>query len=146
MRYLGNAIRWAVVIIVTLLILFWMEIRGHAAPKQPSKPVPDIFHYTNPKTYQLGHVVDLDVIRISGKLWTVVTWKPAYAPLLYTESLLFCGEKSSEKFVNLTSEDTIAIVYSRAVEVARVSDPPPTILACHSLDAVIKVQSPKEQN
>jgi len=139
MKYLGNALRLAAVLIWILLILFWMEIRGHAAPKQPSKPVPDIFHYTNPKTYQMGYVADLDVIRISGKLWTVVTWKPAYAPLLYTESLLFCGPKASEMFVNLTSEDQIVIVYSRAVETARADGPPPNILACHTLDHVKKV-------
>jgi hypothetical protein len=138
-KYLGNLFRWAVVIIVTLLILFWMEIRGHAAPKQPSKPVPDIFHYTNPRTYQLGYVADLDLIRISGKQWTVLTWKPAYAPLLYSESLLFCGAQATEKFVNLTSEDEIVIIYSRAVEVARVDSPPPSILACHTLEAVKKV-------
>jgi hypothetical protein len=139
MRYLGNLFRWAVVIIVTLLILFWTEIRGHAAPKQPSKPVPDIFHYTNPRTYQMGTVAGLDVIRISGKQWTVLTWKPAYAPLLYSESLLFCGPKATEMFVNLTSEDEIVIVYSRAVEVARVESPPPSVLACHTLEAVKKV-------
>ena len=147
MKYLGNALRLAVVLVWILLILFFYEMRGHAATtKQPSKPVPDIFHYTNPKTYQMGTVAGLDVIRVSGKLWTVVTWKPAYAPMLYTESLLFCGPKASEMFVNLTSEDEIVIVYSRAVEVARIEEPPPSVLACHTLDHVQKVQSPKEQN
>jgi hypothetical protein len=139
MRYVGNLARWILLFLVLTVVFFLLLKR---APGVESKLVrnPDIFHYTNPRTYQLGTVAGLDVIRVvPGKLWTVVTWKPAYAPMLYTESLLFCGAKSSEMFVNLTSEDEIVIVYSRAVEVARVDSPPPSILACHSLDYVIKV-------
>jgi hypothetical protein len=145
MRFLGNFLRWVSILVWILLIFFWYEMRGHSEVSKPPKLVPDIFHYTNPRMYQLGHVVDLDLIKISGKTWTVLTWKPAYAPLLYSESLLFCGPKASELFVNLTSEDEIVIIYSRAIEVAR-AESPPSILACHTLEKVIKVQSPKEQN
>ena len=138
MKYLGLALRLGFILLLFILLGLWKEMRG--ATSKPPKPVPDIFHYTNPRTYQLGYVVDLDLVRISGKQWTVLTWKPAYAPLLYTESLLFCDPRATEMFVNLTSEDEIVIVYSRAVEIARVDSPPPSILACHELEYVKKVE------
>ena len=141
MRYLGLILRLGFVLLVLILLAFWKELR--ATPKQPSQAIPDIWHYTNPHSYQLGRITGINLVSPEkGKVWTVISWSPSYAPMLYSESLLFCGD-ARNKLINLTNGQEVVIIYSRAVETARIPEgPPPHVIACHSLDAVRLVQKP----
>jgi len=76
-----------------------------------------------------------------ARVWTLVEFKPSYTPLLYpADSLLFCGQDATRKFVGLTNNTEVVIVYSRAVSVVKIASPPPTVIACHNLEFIRRVQ------
>lgn len=138
-KFLGNAIRWFIVIVWIALLIAFYFLRANADSTGNRKAAPPYVAFYNPHEYSLGTVAEVVLIHPErDKTWTVVRWKPAYAPLLYDESLNFCGNQS-KMFAGVRIDEEIVLVYSRAIEVARDSDK--VIIACRSLDYVRKMNT-----
>jgi hypothetical protein len=100
--------------------------------------------FVNPHEYSLGQVESVSVVHpAAGKVWTALDWKPAYSPLLYEEHLLFCRDVS-DKFTGVLTTDLLVLVFSRAVEVARVENPK-GIIACRNLEQVVHIRTEEKQ-
>jgi hypothetical protein len=135
-NFLGNVIRWFCVLIWVALIIAFCYLRANGDVAGDRKPEQPYVAFYNPHTYQLGGVSEITFVHPErGKTWTVVRWKPAYAPLLYDENLNFCGNVA-DKFAGVRVDEEIVIVYSRAISVAREGK---AIVACRSLDYVRKM-------
>lgn len=136
-RFLGNVIRWFFVLVWIVVIVAFMYLRAHGSTgKQARTPEPDWF--INYHEYSYGTVGEITILHMpNGKTWTGVLWKPAMTPLLYTEDLSFCGNVAG-KFEGLLTTDSVVLIFSRAREVARIEGPKPNIVACRTLDAVVR--------
>ena len=143
MKYLGSLARWICLIILglTLLALCFYKV-ARASTGDIRKPDLDPNFFVNNHVYTLGYVMSVGTVEPGkARIWTLVEFKPSYTPLLYpNDSLLFCGQDAARKFVGLTNNTEVVIVYSRAVSVVKVPSPPPSVIACHNLEMIRKVQ------
>ena len=139
MTYLGLRLRLLLLGLFILVVICYArcDTTGRRKILSPA-------NYVNPHTYQLGTTDEVYLAAPEKhKIWTVVVWRPAGTPLLYQETLLFCSDVTS-KFENVRADDELVLIFSRAVEVARMDGPRPNIVACRNLEQVIQIRT-KEQ-
>ena len=138
-KFLGNLIRWFCILILFLFVIALCFLKAGSTGKKVDAGDPALVYTVNRHEYSLGTIAGVTVIHLpGGKIWTSVTWKPVMTPLLYDENLLFCGDVS-ERFAGFLTTDELALIFSRAVEVARFDGPKPNIMACRNLEAVQKM-------
>ena len=141
--FFGQVMRWFCVLILFFLILIMCLLKAaRGSTGDIRKPDLDQNFFVNPHSYVLGYVMSVGTVEPGkSRVWTLVEFKPSYTPLLYpNDSLLFCGQDAARKFVGLTNNTEVVIVYSRAVSVVKVPSPPPSVIACHNLEVIRKVQ------
>ena len=142
-KFLGSIIRWFFILIwfvLILMIFFLKAARGSTGDVRKPDSSPSFF--VNNHEYVMGYVTSVGTVEPgNARVWTLVEFKPSYTPLLYpADGLLFCGQDAARKFVGLTNNTEVVIVYSRAVSVSKVAGPPPAVIACHNLEFIRKVQ------
>ena len=140
MKYLGLLPR----LILLALVVFLLTARAAHCTTGKQKPSPYPYNFVNPHEYSLGKVLELSTVHpTKGKTWTSLRWKPERSPLLYSESMLFCGDVTN-MFAGITYDDELVLIFSRAVEVAR-EDNPPSIVACRNLEGIVQIRTKEEK-
>ena len=85
-----------------------------------------VVEYVNPNAYLYGNIVDGTILG-DKDLYTNVRFQPSHVFLLYTETVLFCGDKS-EKFNGMVGP--IVVTYEKVAHTMYQG------VACHTLVSV----------
>lgn len=73
------------------------------------------------------------------KTWTVVQFRPYMSPMLYSDTIFFCGDET-QRLANLSGKNVV-LTYSRAANQQLKDNRIPAVMVCRSLDAVTVIQS-----
>jgi hypothetical protein len=136
----SKAVIWAGIgfIVLAMALMGASLAHGSTASPRHDNSLGVVIPYDNPYIYNFGAIVDGAIIvdPKSNKRGTNIRFQPFATFELYTENILFCGNRADDF---RTATGPIVLTYKRVAH--EMIDG----VACHELEAITKVAIPKDE-
>lgn len=124
---------WIAITIVVLGLLLWpFLLHANTTSHDHSNGLGVVIDFNNPNIYMFGSVAGGSVIQGGSHGGTNVRFQPAHSFALYTEDILFCGQRGVE--FNAAAGGPVVVTYKRQAH--EMIDG----IGCHELVSIDKVE------
>lgn len=116
--------------LTVLLVILCLNMYAHAGVGKKHSDLAAPVYVTNPNAYMFGSISDAAILHEHGKYATNIRFNPARTFMLFSETILFCGDRSQE-FAGMVGP--IVVTYRKTPHQMYEG------IACYELESVDKV-------